>query len=543
MQDSPDIPLEDFTGDGRILANWLGSFWTQTFTQPELVRNLQHGHALNLAQLYLNFLESLALLDRRTAPIFHRDRWTPIVLRKSEQNTGAGNLLRTDMVPPPLIGPQPEGTPYVPGRIFEIGGHAGYENMTSYPLTKSVVDVMTCITDNIMSPSRILVRGIDYFVRDNTLFFLRDGDPYISGDFPVRDIDGDEEVLLWACNTLVDKNMLYEHVGYVLSIRRTQSTEFYKAMLNGLWDMYNMGTPLTWFSSGVGAIVGEPTVLADGEIVEVILQETDAQLVITDKQVYRVHKDATLRATVIPDAVLSGGDFLTETVRIYDTLDPRKMAACSEFGERLKTDAFSLFFNKAWLRAPVEQGIGASWEVQDIVRDGADADGNARLRFKLYGPPKDVDAFWLDFWEYLEANEMTSETCFQGYLDAIVVPVDGAVYGRVAPLEYFMRYFMRANAMIVLIERDKLAAPDEHFDALSALSHLKKVTPAHVVVFVIEQRTLGPDTYDLSEVDHSVELMHVTTAQDTIRPGGPSATQATYMVRPPAVRWIPTCKE
>jgi hypothetical protein len=543
MHDSPNIPLEDFTSDGSVLANWLGSFWTQVFTQPDLVINLEQGHALNLAQVYLDFLESVALLNRRDAPVFHRERWTPIVLKKSEQNTGKGNLLRTDMVPAPYIGPQPENTPYPPGRIFEIGGHAEYENTTSYPLDAAVVDVITCVTDNIMSPTRILIRGIDYFVRDSTLFFLRDGDPFNSGVFPVRDIDGDEEVLLWACNTLVDKSMIYEHVGYVLSIHRPKSTAFYKAMLNGLWDMYNMGTPLRWFASGVGAVVGEPTVLSDGEIVEVILQETGVQLVVTDKQVYRVHKNATLRAAVVPDGVLNTGDFLTESVRVYDTLDPLKLAACSEFSERLKTDAFSLFFNKDWLRAPVKRGVGASWDVQDIVRDGADADGNSRLRFKLYGPQEDIDIFWADFWAYLESHEMTSETCFQGYLDAIVVPVDGAVYGRVAPLEYFMRYFMRANAMIVLIERDKLAAPDEHFDALSALSHLKKVTPAHVVVFVIEQRTLGPDTYDLSEVDHSVELMHVTTAQDTIRPGGPSATQATYMVRPPAVRWIPTCKE
>ena len=543
MHDTPNIPLSAFVSDGQLLTKWLGSFWNQVFKQPQLAQNLQQGHALNMAQVYLDFLENLALLDRRAAPVFHRQRWTPIVLHKSQRHTGNANLLRTDMDPAPVIGPQPPDSVYAPGETFEIGGHAEYLATTSYPLDDDVIDLMTCVTDNIMAPNRVLVRGVDYFVRDNTIFFLRDGDPFDTTDFPVRVYGGDEEVLLWASNTLVDRDFIYEHMGYVLGVRRINSSLFYKQMLNGLWDIYNMGTPLAWFTSGVGAMLGEPTILSSGEVVEVILDETDRKLVVTDKEVYTLHVDATLRDKVIPGAIMEAGELLTDTIRIYDTLDPKKLAACSEYGERLRTDAFSLFFGKGYLRAPVKLGVGASWEVENIVQDGTDGNGDPRLRFKLYGLDSDVELFWSEFWAYAEAQGLSSEACFEGYLDDTVVSVDGTVHGRVSPLEYLMRYFLRANAMVILIERDKLSAPDTERDTLEALHYLKGVVPAHIALFIIEQRNLGPDVYDLTDVVHNVEPTYMVPLSEEISHGGPSATAMTYTVRPPLMRWIPTCKE
>jgi hypothetical protein len=121
--------------------------------------------------------------------------------------------------------------------------------------------------------------------------------------------------------------------------------------------------------------------------------------------------------------------------------------------------------------------------------------------------------------------------------------VDGAIHGRVSPLEYLMRYFLRANAMVMLVERDKLSEPDTKHDALEALNYLNDVIPAHIALFIIEQRTLGPDVYDLTEVEHNVEPTYMVPLSETISHGGPSTTAMTYTVRPPLMRWIPTCKE
>jgi hypothetical protein len=460
------------------------------------------------------------------------------------------------MEPPPQIGPQDPESPYSPGKVFKIGGHAEYVEVVSYPLDPGVVDILTCIADNIILPDRVLTRGLDFFVRDNTLFFLRDSDPFESSNFPTRVSDGDEEVLLWTSNSLIDKDYVYEHIGYALSIRRPRSTPFYKRMLNGLWDMYNMGTPISWFTSGLGAMLGEPTIQTDGEVVELILDEAKRKLVITDKAVYAVHKDATLRGKVVIGAALDTGEFLTETLRLYDTLDPMKLTAVSEFGERMRTDAYSLFFGRAFFESDLKLGLGASWESVPITKDGVDGNGDAQLRFKLYGLDSDIETFWSDFWARAEAQGYSSETCFQEYLDATVLPVDGSVYGRISPLEYFMRYFLRGNAMIIMVERDKLALPDPDNDAFEALNYLKEVIPAHVAVFIIEQRNVGPETYDLDVVDpdaadydelggtrHTLAPTIATTTAEIIREGGPSATAMTYTVRPPIIRWIPTCKE
>ena len=545
MSNLSTLPVTNFVSDGSLLTEWLGSFWTRVFTNPELAANMQQGNALNLAQSYLNFVQSVDVLDRRAVPVWHRERWQPIRIVQSQRNKGNANLLQIGMDPTPNIGPQ-VGPDFPLNKVYQIGGHAGLAGAVSYPLSDDVVDVVTCLVDNILAPNVVLVNGVDFYVRKSTIFFRQTVDPLTSGSFPVRTYEVDDaeeqEGLLWACNVLVDKDFLRKYLSYVMDLS-TLSNEFYKGMLNGLWDMYNMGTPLSFFQAGVGALIGEPTIANPTETVEHILTSTDKLQVVTDKQVYDLSPDATLRDAVVVGGALNANEFLTTSIKVYDTLDPTKLAAVSEFGENMKTDISSLFFGQPFLRVPVISGLGATWEVVDITHAGVDDNGAAKLKFKLYGLQQDIDAFWNDFWNYLEAENSTSETCFQAYIDDTVVSIEGAVYGRVAPLEYFMRYFLRANACVVVVERDKLAAPPNDRDPMSLLTLLGEVIPAHIVVFIVEKRTLGPETVDLSTVQESLQLAHAKVATETVYPGGPSASQMTYLDRPPLVRWIPTCKE
>ena len=531
-------PVQNFVQDGDQLVNWLGLFWTQVFENAALVKSLEGGQALLAAQLYLNFVESLALTDRNNVPVFHRERWRPLVIKRAERDQGDAAALRVDMDPPVTIGPQVSDQ-YIQGTILKIGGSVALASAVQYPVA-GIEDVMTCLVDNPVVPHTVLVRGVDFTVQNNTVLILRQKDPFDSGKFPVAHLAEDDEVVLWAADALVDQQFCYENLGYCLGIRAA-SSEFYRTLVNGLWDLYNQGTPLAWLYSGIGALVGEPTVVHPDETIKAIIQQADATLVATDREVYRVSPTATLRAGLQVGSVLQTGEFLTQTVRIYDTLDPMKMAACSEYGEQLRVDTFSLSFEPAMFRADLVHGLGATWEMSDIVWRGVDANGNPKLNFTLSGYQQDVDAFWADFWAYCERTGLSSGTCFAPYLYDTVKNVEGAVWGKVAPLEYFMRYFLQYSAFVIVVERAHLTSPPEHVDPVGLLRLMRPVVPAHCLMFVVEYREPDAEQYDLSGTGETLVPLVAKIAEDSAVPGSRSSLRMTYRDRAPIVRMLAEC--
>ena len=352
-------------------------------------------------------------------------------------------------------------------------------------------------------------------------------------------MNSDKEILLWACDVLSDKEYVYKYLSYVLGVK-APSAEYYKQMLSAVWNVYNYGTPISLVKSAIGAILGEPTVLHATETVQTIITNTDNIQIVTDLSVYTVNLNAELR--VVEGDTVSAGDFLTKTVRLYETLDPMKLGAVSEFGNQFRIDVHSLFFEKALLRCPVHFGIGASYEESPIVVAGLDSQGVPQLKFTLYGDPKDISTFWSDFWQYLEDHNITSETCFQEYINDIVLPVEGTVVGAVPPLEYFLRYFMRANAMVLVVERDKLSAPPQDVDPLGMLQLLHPLLPAHIMLLIVEHKHTEVQEYDLTTLDSDVEQMQALMLKSTAKPGGPSTETLTYRDRPPVMRWIAQCR-
>jgi len=533
------IPVENFVKSGNTLVDWMGYFWTRIYENADLVKNVQQGQGVLLAQLYLNFMESVSLINRNEVPVFHRERWTPLVIRLSQAGTGTATLIKAGMDPTPVVGPQ-TGSEFIPGEVFPVGGNAEYAASVSYPLSVEIADVVTCIADNIMAPKVVLIRDQDFIVEDNTIIFMKQNDPFKLSAFPQRAVGDDMEILLWACDTLVDKEYIYKYLSFVLGIQAT-STEYFRQMVNALWNLYNYGTPIGVFKSAVGAILGEPTIVHTTETVQTIISGADYAQVVTDKEVYNVSKTAVLRDACVVGAVLQMGEFLTETVRLYETLDPMKLAAVSEFGERFRDDVRSLFFEKALLRSPLQFGIGVGYDESDIVIAGLDSQGNPRMKFTLYGDPDDITLFWRDFWQYLEDHNITSETCFQEYLNDIVLPVDGTVVGHVPPLEYFLRYFMRANAMVLVVDRDKLAVPPEDVDPIGQLQLLRPALPAHVMLITVEHRYPEIQEYDLDTLGSGIEQMQALAVTSSAMPGGPSTATLTYKDRPPVIRWIAQC--
>ena len=504
---------------GNTLYAWLGSLWRGLHAGDDLVRGLQTARGLRLAQLYLDILEAARLQDRRGAPVFHRALWHPIAIRKAQRNRAQENLLalggddRT-------IGPQPPGSDYGEGTVFQMGRMANFEQYVTYPLADALAGGALTIVDNPIQPTVVLVRDTDYAIRNNTLVFPKENDPlaadapFAHDDLPelLADPDGTEhpdvETILWASDVLIDRNYLADHLGYALGAN-TPSLDVVKRILNAAWSATSSGLTPELIKTLLAALLNVPVIQNAHETVVDIVTERDsdgtvvAQVVQTDHGSYRVSPKATLRRAVRTGAVLTRGDLLDETVRIYPSLNT-SAGREGHFSVPLQQDIPSLVLPPALLRARTEYGVYAMWPEVTVRRSAADPGSYARphLYFDIGGTESDVAAFWADVWADADRRDVSLES------------VLGPVGTRLSPADFLLRNLVGANALFVVVDRSQaddisLMRNPMFFDMLS------DVVPAAVRLFVIEHNAVGGE--DRMELGTAKEKTKLTAALPAVK--------------------------
>lgn len=539
------MPLPEVSANGNRMYRWLGNFWTALFEDAALAKRAQEANGLLSAQLYLNCLETLNLLNHNKAPVFHRERWHAITLDERQRNTGKALAVKLSGSNPPVIGPQTEA-PYAVDRLLEIGGYAALTGVTSYPLPDAtLVGTAGVLVDDIVNPQHVLLRDVDFRIENETILFYNNNDPFTLG-FPTQRVltgNGDEhvQVVLWLSDALFDRNYVFNYMGAIFNIRDA-SSPFYAAYLSALWDLYASGASIALFRAGVAALLDEPAILEDAERVETILTTPgrDTQ-VITDKHVYDISSLASLHSTIRVGVTLTRGTLLTDTVRIYDNLDPTRLTADGNDAATFRLDTNVLFLPPGFFRAQIKRGLGITLQMQDLIYAGADANGNPKLRFTLYGAEDDVEAYWADFWNYCQQRGISSQTCFETHLRGTLIAKEGAVWGQLSPVEYFLANFLKAQAVVIAVDSARLSAAGR--SALHLLTALKPALPAHICLFVVERQELTPEIYDMgAELGDARVPAWVTPLNEIAGPSEFVKTRLTYGQAQPVVRWIPTCK-
>lgn len=512
----------DYVTGGDTLLRWMGTLWSMFSDDPEFARQYQRAKGLIAAQLEVWYKETAALSDRKALPVLHRERWWPVVLTTAERNTGIAAAVQLGDEYVPCLGQQID-SPFILGTKLEIGGAYRLQGVTTYALPENVTDIATIITNDLSAPSVVLMRGIDFYVEDHTLFFLHNTDPLTSGKFPVMETKDGNQVLLWLCDMMVDRNYVQNFAGFVLGLMDL-SSEFYKRYLNALWDVYNKGATGTEFKSGVAAMLDEPSVLDTTETVDQILVSADKQQVVTDAHVYQLTADAELRDEIVKGASLQRGELLTKSVRIYQNLDPSRFTAENGVDADIYTNVPALFLSSTFFAAQLKYGIGLTWERVPVLSAGEDANGNDKLWFEVYGHAADVSAFWNYFWQYCEANDTDPADYFTDY-------------ATVQPLEFFLANFLKANTLLVTVDSDKLSVQGRQ--GMQRLRLLDDVLPAHVYLHVLEHQTVDADDYE--EYEDNALVADAAVATDKAGPGNLSKNRLVYEDRA-SVRWISYCQ-
>jgi len=131
-----------------------------------------------------------------------------------------------------------------------------------------------------------------------------------------------DQVALWSSDALLDLDNLYRSFGSLLR-RRDVSSERYKALIRGIWQLFVNGPALPRIESALNLFVGVPVVRSEHEyVVSVDTSAATVDVVVTSRTSYAVPK-GSLKSQIVPNYVLKAFESLTTLFTLADNVsDP-----------------------------------------------------------------------------------------------------------------------------------------------------------------------------------------------------------------------------
>ena len=513
------VPNEYAENTANNLFKFLGSFWRDIHGDTGFIKGVQRVRGVKMAQFYLDLLETLKLQDRKGMPVFHRELWKPIVIRKSKADTAQENVLRmSDGV---VLGEQPDGSKYGNGTKLQLGKLASFDNFVTYPVEDEIQTIVSGLANNVVNPTVTYKVSTEFPSADvtyvnGTLIFPKDKDPFAPGSgFDAYDVELDEngnpdqEIVLWASDVLIDKNFISTHMAYALRID-CKSSAIVKRILNAGWDILNCGMTPELYRAILAAMLNIPVVQNASERVIDIIESDKGTTVVTDSHKYTLYKDAKLRKCVRLGSVLKRGDLLDQSVKIYPVLtDVAKLDNITEYAETFGEDVPVMTVPCSLISTRTAFGLGVRWhdvEVMDSGETWGTKDGEHRkLFFEMSGRQEDIDAFWEEVWSRAEETGVDMDDLFNSCVgDGTVQKIDGDDGSddrwMINPMAFFLKYMLGANTLIVTVDtaqvEDKSLLRDSMFFSL-----LNDAVPSGMRMFFIEHTDIGDDEVDLGDSD------------------------------------------
>ena len=461
------------------LYNWLGSFWTNIYYDKQFIQDLQSGRTLQYNQLYLDILENLKLEDRKNAPIIHRERWYPLIVKESEKNTGNLSKIKAGM-PKAVIGEQTDEV--YPDVTFKIGSNAEFTDLETYPVHGEFTDVVTCIVDNILKPNHILRKGVDFVVGENAIAIHKSYSPFTSNSFPAFETQegNDREAVFWGCDTLIDKDYLNRHLGYIVNTD-VPTSQAGKDIINSYWDSINY-TNFGNFNQLLGVLCEVPVVKEDVEIIETVLE----QAVITDKNVYRFKYTPEYRTKIVPGNPVYKGEFLDTAIVVFPYMTNFKnMETSFEFYSQLQELLPYFYLSKDILDSRYDKGFSVGWELMN-VEDFSNK----------YNVPIDI------------CNKVAED-------------------GKICPIKFYFENVIGANTQVVSIDTARIGKEFLHESRFFGL--VKNIIPSYIRLVVVDRLKVEEEIACPSEHE---DVFAWIGAFDTF-------TGVSENIR---YRWIPVCR-
>jgi len=455
--------MADLTHPDNFL-DYLSSFWTQVFQDDGAVRGIAAADAHQLAQLYQDFVESVAALSIQTITPFHRELTYPIVLRKTTFSEGPDTIRFGKGIE---WGAQPSRTAFREGVTFVYGGMEKRSGLYYVGIPAGVQNIQGGIFNRLINPSVFLVRDNDFILKDGILSFKQD--PFTNPLIAKRTVAGpngsiDEEVVLWASDTQFDHSTLFNHYGFLFPTIQGQG-ESYRRALECLLKAWSGGPTFAALDSLAAALAGAPLVGETSETVESIQFFNGLQLIITNTNIYTIPAGLTMRPEIRKGTVISAGQPLTTATVLADRKAGQpwwnELPALMAGPDLVAADITSLGFLNEPCRVEYKRGA----------------------RFFLAGASRDVEAFW-DQVRQKEADSNLS-LADQLWRDAGLIDDSGAPDFSQSlwlnPLQFLAEKVLADDLLVLKLKVACLPNPSNLFRNLELL---RRIAPAHATLLV-----------------------------------------------------------
>jgi hypothetical protein len=433
--------------------------------------NYLEGLVAEWQQLDQNLSEVRDLNSRYDLPVFHKEIWYPLKVKYSEAvDSDFWDYKYGDNIVYSASGINYHQTKSTEGIAFK--------------LPDTFVDV-NLIVNQIVNGSQTLVKNIDYVIDlENEIIIFKDNlfqleNWQIETLFDINNNVIDEELTLWCFNAQFDWNYVQDYLGYVFGILE-KSTQIYKDVLNGLWDISASGLTRLTIKSFLSLLTGIPISKAD-EIIESIFFGNDSQIVVTDKNAYSLSKNSNLDI-LYPTYPLYAGDSLCDGFSILELTTGTNLSSIpANFSELTLPASFFKFSIKDALT--FQNADLAPWV------DTNPTTGKTLLRFEISGLEEDKEKFWA----YVDAHGEASGKTLAEYLDIRVNKVDQPTIddlpAAINPAKFIIQNFLGNNLFLMFIDVNQLVNP---VSCLNYLKFLYKLIPAHntFLLFIRLEKTV-----------------------------------------------------
>jgi hypothetical protein len=503
----------------------LGSFWSRLYTAKDQLNSYVQGTAVLAAQTYQNILETVQALSRYDVPIFHRQFWQPIVLRKSNTGTIVNNFFDSH------------------GRRFDVEARnfdgLGGSTLFYFQAPQKLVSVKQ-LFNQIIAPTVAYTEGVDYIVdtKTNALIFVKN--PFDNPGILRRQVSvggvTDEELVLWGFNADFDYEYIFNQFAYALNLR-LKSGQNFKDFLNALITSFlNGGASAKDVDIVLSVLCGIPVVGSPRETVAAVEYDNHGLFVATDQHVYRFR--ATADPVVVPGQVVFAGDQLVDGFKIDElfvgssqlgaTDDPALCCPApntelwaSKTASLITENDTALILdpNQPLCRLPnvlpslaLDSGFLAACFYGDLVFenkelpvtvDAAHPSGYTFVSFPVRGLPADVENFFeeIHLRGVTAAQQNTGEPCPPGvkkytlahYLDRRANPISepdaSHLPTTINPLKFIVENVLRNNLFIVKINASALG---QNRLGLYNIRQVRRLIPpgtAMLLVFNLAPRT------------------------------------------------------
>lgn len=441
--------------------------------------------AEEVIQSYYNLIETVNQYSVKDIDLYHKEKWLPLVIKKSEYNKAPFVFSSNGAV----FGYQPASDIFYADQLFRFGFPKETLGGKIFSFTPSFdLAGMGLIANRVISPSLLLIPGVDVIIKDNTLYFKTDlfDNDYIPrakvvGDFGVvdtfktteGDVLEDEFVILWVYMAEIDNKELYGNFGALLDINLPTS-EHYKTLLKSLINLYVEGPTITALNAIFASLVNSPIVIETTEEIEDIYSDDKYQYVITDKHVYKLGLSQLLLGVLEEGSVVHAGESLTEGVQLIDTLlDPlwwKNHFYISKLG-----------FPSHIFAADTKNQLFFANDHSPLTYTGANAEPNKRIVFPVTGRALDVEAFQ----SYINHPSRKTEI-----LERLKLPANKTSTILINPVDFLFTNFFKNNTLFLKLDfhsQEQLAL------FFSLLPSIQPYLPSHVFLLVYLQLQLNDE--------------------------------------------------